>query len=161
MRSALVLLIVLAATGCGGEDEVKEPPIDLGTPLLAAGTVGDWCAPDNSPALAFVFGTAATCDMPPGTDPQVHFVVYPASSSTITAGQKWSFDEQTLGMEARAWWYAEGVNGMAETPKSGFVEIRQVSIVDVVARYSFVTKDDSKYGGEVKIYLCPIDPMCG
>jgi hypothetical protein len=164
--SCAALCALLLSAACSG---AEAPPstgpdaggVDLGKPLLGEGTLSDWCAPDDGPALTFTIGTASTCTVPPGLEQQVHFIVHPGSTSTLAAGQIWSFDEMTAGVEGRAWWYPDGVNAMSEQPESGFVEIVSVSPVDAVVRYSFTLKNDEKYGGEARIWVCPSMQMCG
>jgi len=154
----LTLAALLCMAACSGGDDGQGGAggkLDLGMPLLADGTASDWCAPDGGTALAFTFGTAATCEKAPGAEPQVHFVVYPGSTTTLTPGQSWSFDETNIGMEARAWWYPDGLAAKAKIPKSGFVEVLSASIIDVKARYSFLADDGKRYGGEVTVWRCP------
>jgi hypothetical protein len=163
--SWVALCGLLLSAACSSPEEGGEIVVDLGTPLLAEGTAGDRCAPNDGPALTFNIGTASTCTVPPGSEPQIHLLVYPGSTSTLAAGQSWSFDEGTVGEEVNAWWYPAGLSVMPKYPKSGFVEVLSVSLVKVEVRYSFVVlnedKEPEKYGGEVSLWLCPSMQMCG
>ncbi|MDI1479738.1 hypothetical protein [Polyangium sp. y55x31] len=129
--------------------------------LLADGVVSNDCAPNDGPWLVFTLGTASTCGETAGSEPQIHFAIYPGNTSMLAAGQSWTFDAAMPTNEVQAWWYANGVGGNSDVPKSASVEVLSVASDTAQVKYSFVTPNGASYAGQADVSICTTIPMCG
>ncbi|MDI3290214.1 hypothetical protein [Polyangium sp. 15x6] len=129
--------------------------------LLADGLVSNDCAPNDGPWLVFTLGTASTCGEAAGPEPQIHFAIYPGNTSMLAAGQSWTFDAAMPTNEVQAWWYANGVGGNSDVPKSASVEVLSVGSDTAQVKYSFVTPNGASHAGQMDVSICTSIPMCG
>ncbi|MDC3960963.1 hypothetical protein [Polyangium jinanense] len=145
-----------------GNESTASGPGSGGMPLSLAnqGAAGDWCPGNTTPQLAVIIGTDSDCSTAPGPEPQINFAASSAGTSTLAAGQSWSYGENNPNANLAANWFADGISGNHEPAKSASLEVLSVEGTTAKFRYAFVTQAGQPYAGEATVTVCAVDPPC-
>ena len=129
--------------------------------LFVDGRVSNDCAPNDGLWFVFTLGTASSCGQTSGLEPQLHVAIYPGNTSMLAADQSWTFDAAMPTGDVQAWWYASGIGGNSEVPKSATVKVVAIAGDMAKVEYAFVAQNGASYAGQMDIDVCSTNPMCG